>query len=230
MKKVRFWFLLLLLGFGSSAFSQSFPLRLTIDSFTTPLPDSLYLGSDYNYSIRIYNDSSAQFMDTLVFNYKIDTTSFGAPTLNGGLEYPVFIYDTIDPFSYIIVDITAHVDGPAFKAGPSVVVIWPVAPFSQNIYYVNPLIDSFIVFEPNGIADLEPGTFRLNYHAGNLYLFTDNINTVNRVRIYDMQGRAITEQLSPSNKIPFPPLQAGVYFVEVLCNNKRQVLRFQAYN
>ncbi len=230
MKKVRFWLLLLLLGFGLPAFSQTFPLRLTIDSFTAPLPDSLYMGSDYNFSIRIYNDSSAQFLDTLAFNYKIDTTNFAAPTLTGGLEYPAFIYDTIDPFSYIIVDVTAHVDGPAFKAGPSVVVIWPVAPFSQNIYYVNPLIDSFTVFDLTGIDDPQAGTLQLNYHNGNLYLFTEDNNTVNRVRIYDMQGRVITEQLSPSNKIPLPPLQAGLYFVEVLCNNKRQVLRFQAYN
>ncbi|MFN8287264.1 MAG: T9SS type A sorting domain-containing protein [Chitinophagales bacterium] len=228
MKKVRFWFLLTLLGLSLSGIAQSFHLRITSDSTSSsPLPDSLNLGSDYSFKIRIYNDTLFDFMDGLTLGYKVDTTNFSTPVLTGGLEYPLTITDTIHAFSYITVNMIAHVDGPAFKTGPSVVVIWPINSHN-DIYYLDPYIDSFTVFEANAVVDLEGSFIRLHYTKGALLLQSPEID-LKQVRIFDLQGRLIVEQKDPGSQVPLPPLQQGIYLAELLYNNQRKAVRFLAY-
>ncbi len=225
MKKVRNWGLALLLAlFAVPAFAQPFDVRITMND-TMALPDTVTLGSQYNFQVFLHNDSAFTFTDSLTLFYRIDTVNYISPSGSSGLEYSIIVADSIPANDSILVNITAHVTSPAFKVGPSVVVIWPVAPHHNLLFDT---LSKQIYVRDLGNDLQEPGQASLKMLVnGNILRFVQEADLpLKYVRIYDATGQLILQENAPSLEVQLPPLPAGIYFTEVYWNNRRHLFRF----
>ena len=214
----------------NTSFAQQ-RLRITVDSFST-IPSSVIMGDTFNFNVRIYNDSVFDYPAFVFFGYQIrpDTTKYNIPDSSSGIYYSGYT-DTIPAHGFILRTLRVNVSSPAFKAGPSVVVIWPIAPSTATL---TPAIAAdTIFFELNvdtllaGVNNPEDPGLRLFKGGNALRIEKGGEIQLRRVRIFDVLGQQILDSTNPADKIPLPWMNSGIYLVEVTYNNnRRKVFRF----
>ncbi len=190
-------------------------------------PASIDTGQSFVINVTVTNNDTATFIDTVDFGYYANGGTLGTGSNTGsGFSYQVK-NDTINPFDSIVKTLTAHVTNPAFLAGPSVVVIWPIA-FGQNII-ADSLRFNITVTVPNGnsIDELGDKRIRLILINDELQLLKDDGVQLKQLRVYDVLGNEILNKLNPTSNTALPPMNTGLYFAEVTYNNnQRRVFRF----
>lgn len=225
MKKVRNLTLALLLALCAlPAFAQPYGVRITIDS-AQALPDTLYIGSQYNFRVFLHNDSVTTFNDTVFLFYRIDTVNYVGPNGSSGLEYPLIASDSILPNDSVAVNIVAHVTSPAFKAGPSVVVIWPIAAH-HNLVFDTAVKSVTVVDLGNGIEEPGADNLQMLVTGNNLHFIRGTDLPLNYVRLFNASGQLLLQANNASDDMQLPPLPPGVYFVEAMFDNKHHLFRF----
>ena len=225
MKKVRNLALALLLAlFVAPAFAQPFGLRITMNG-NQALPDTLTLGSQYNFQVFLHNDSSFTFNDTVLLFYRIDTVNYISPNESSGLEYPLIAADSVLANDSVAINITAHVTSPAFKAGPSVVVIWPIAK-NHNLTFDTLIRHPFIRDLGNGVQQPDVSDLQMQVAGGTLRFLHDSNLPLMYVRIYNSSGQMVLQKNAPADEMQLPSLPAGVYFTEIGYDNRRHLFRF----
>ncbi len=124
--------------------------------------------------------------------------------------------------------ITVHVNGPKFTAGPSVVVIWPMTIATDSLS-----IGFEVTYHGLGVDETGDKEFRVFVNGNGLSIAVDNTTNgrneiqLRRVRISDINGRIISDQHNPSNNIPLPEMNTGIYFAEITYQqNQRKVFIF----
>lgn len=229
MKKIRHLILLLLCTALSAAALAQNTLRIEIiptgvDSFAVIKNGSL------PFTLRMYNDSTTDYVDTIGFNYSIDSAGVGAPVTytdtNGvsGLSYNI-VSDTIFGQDSIDVTITINAGEPRFKTGPSVVVIWPIR--SSNEIAGNNLTFIVNVLTPNGVEDPADIKLRVFMWEDKLFINRQPGIQLNQLKIYDIAGREIFSKQNPADVTTLPLNAHGVYIAEIMYgNNQRSTFRF----
>lgn len=207
-----------------SAFAQT-PLHIEFAAGPTP-PVSIDSGQIFSFNVKVRNDSSSVLRAAIEFGYYINDSLYIGSDSSSGFGYTSFI-DTIASGDTTIRTIFANVRGPAFKTGPSVVVIWPIATGNVQTYAKDSLYFNLAVTQPSSINDIEDNDVRLWLINKELWLVLRSGVIVSRVRIFDVQGKLIKEDLSPSNPIPMPSSSTGIYVAEVTYNqNRKKAFRF----
>jgi hypothetical protein len=225
MKKVRKLVLILVACWASLAgFSQG-GLYIVLED-TSAVPTVVVMDSSFTFSVVLRNVDTAAFSGSITFGYEIlhsDSTAYGGFSSDSstGFEYaPLFV--NLPGFGTQTVSITAHITLPAFKAGPSVVVIWPIASGAINH---NDLTFTLNVLSPAFIDGKQQ--VNLLRQSGNLYIERRGDIELRQVRIFDIQGRLLLDMPDPVGSVPLPDLQHGLYMVEVIYgNDRRKVFRF----
>lgn len=229
MKKIHHLILLLLCtALSAPAFAQN-TLRIEIiptgsDSFTVIKNSSL------PFTLRMHNDSTTHYVDTVTFNYSIDSAGIGAPITytdtNGvtGLSYNT-VTDTIFGQDSIDVTVTINAGEPRFKSGPSVVVIWPIR--SNGEITGNKLSFNINVLNPNGVEDPADVRLRAYIWEDKLLITRHPATQLKQLKIYDILGHEIFSKQNPADVTTLPLNAHGVYVAEIMYgNNQRNTFRF----
>lgn len=225
MKRVRNGLLLVVaLLFTQFLCAQRLSIQLTGG---TTFPDSAQLGGPSG-SIQVLinnTDTINGFTGDLTFLYSIngsgpDTSS----SIGAAIIFPTESNVVIAADSGIVRTINIDYTPARFSVGPSVVIIWPIAP---PAILVDSLIGQVTILPFLGIekmADNSPELYFANKHL----VIQDLNSALNRVRIFDIEGRLLIDnQLETSTILPLNGLRKGTYFAEVLYgDNRRKVLQF----
>lgn len=229
MKKIRHLILLLFCTALSAAALAQNTLRIEItpagvDSFAVIKNGSL------PFTLRMHNDSTTDYVDTINFNYSIDSAGVGAPVTytdtNGvsGLIYNI-VSDTIFGQDSIDITITINTGEPRFKTGPSVVVIWPIR--SSSEIAGNNLTFIVNVLTPNGVEAPPDIKLRAFMWEDKLFINRQPGIQLNQLKIYDIAGREIFSKQNPADVTTLPLYAHGVYIAEIIYgNNQRSTFRF----
>lgn len=219
MKRIAFVIIILCSAIWANA---QIALHIYKNDFT---PGSVTLGSSFSFNAIVRNDSNSIFNGQIGFGYYINA---GAVTTvsdtSSGLQFsasPAILNpgDTTTGSS-----ITVHVSGPQFIAGPSVVVIWPIA---TSGYALDSLVLHIQVLTPNNISTVDDDKVVAFVINNSLTIKSENEIRLRQVRIFDISGREIMDKQNPSNNITLPEMNTGVYFAEIIYNNnQRKVFRF----
>lgn len=216
----RTLYILLLLLSGSAVWAQ---VGLRIELANGPvIPSSADTGTSFSFNVKVINDSASTFQGSIGFNYSINGTTYTSADSASGINYTTES-DTLAGGDSVVKMITVIVKNPKFTVGPSVVVIWPVAFNADN---VNTLGFNLNVTTSDGmpIDDDRLGMY-INY--GHLYINNPTGLLLNRVRIYDLNGRLIQEEGYPYDGVPVSEYAAGFYIAELTyVNGKRKTFRF----
>ena len=202
----------------NAGFSQNH-LRIGLDSTFSLPPANIVLGDTFDFHVRVYNDSNSAYTGIIAYNWQIlpDTAVFNGPSNTSGIYYPFSGADSIPAHGFISRMFTAHVTNPAFKQGPSVVVIWPRSFFDASIVAADSLkfgltVDSLVA----GISENQGQTLNLHKQGNLLFIEKDTEIRLMRVRIFDVLGQQILDKQDPSNTVPLPYMNNGIYLVEIL--------------
>jgi hypothetical protein len=195
---------------------------------TTLSKDTLYYGDTLYINTYLVNHDLVDYNDNIGFGIKINDivnvnrSLFPNPYTNLGITIPAG--DSI-PLQLSVLITPAYLE-----VGPDILVVWPMAGDGSAAY--NNLSKQIVVLEPLGINDGGNGgpvhVFYINERV-----FIRNMepeNGINRVRIYDLEGRLLTEQVPDSGSVPFDHQQRGIYLIEVLCTDgTRRVAKLMVY-
>lgn len=225
MKTLR---LLIVLGISFFCLGLQAQSRLSIDSasFNNLFNQQQVIGGQDTGTLTIKNTGNTTFNDTLYLNIKVnDSTWTTGPGANNILQYNS-TYSTLAPGASVAMPVIVHYTGPAFMAGPSVVVIWPSA-FHPTAF--DTIAKQIVVQDTaTGVNDmnLKPLTaFVLN---GQLHIEGKDEIAFKCVRIFDISGAAVLtyNQLTTSIIIDVNKYATGTYLVEVtFADNKRQTFK-----
>lgn len=216
MKRIAFVIIILCSAVWANA---QMALHIYKNDFT---PGSVTLGSSFSFNAIVRNDSNSIFNGQIGFGYYINT---GAVTTvsdtSSGLQFtasPAILNpgDTTTGSS-----ITVHVSGPQFIAGPSVVVIWPIA---TSGYALDSLVLHIQVLTPNNISTVDDDKVMAFVINNSLIIKSENEIHLRQVRIFDISGREILSQTDPLRNIPLPQMESGIYLTEIVYNNNQRKL------
>lgn len=216
----RSLYILLLLLSGSALWAQA---GLRIELANGPvIPVSSDTGTSFSFNVKVINDSASTFQGSIGFNYSINGTTYTSADSASGINY-ITENDTLAGGDSVIKMITVNVKGPKFTVGPSVVVIWPVAFDADN---TNTLSFNLNVTTSDGVP-IDDDRLRMYVNYGHLYINNPTGLLLNRVRIYDLNGRLLAEKDYPYEGIPVSNYATGVYIAELTyVNGKRKTFRF----
>jgi hypothetical protein len=203
-------------------------IALHIELSGTPPPSSIDSGQTFSFDVSVRNDSAATFRGRIGFGYSIDGAQYIAfdSTLSG-FSYVSSIADSIRSGDSIIKTITGHVVGPAFKTGPSVVVIWPIAVSGAPVYAEDSLNFTITITLATSIDGIDDDRIKLWLINDKLWFQLAPEISISRVRMFDILGNEILDKPNPLNNITLPEMNKGVYMAEITYNNnQRKVFRF----
>jgi hypothetical protein len=225
MKRVRNGLLLIVaLIFTQFLSAQRLSLQLTGG---IAFPDSAQIGGPTD-SIQVLitnTDTINPYTGELYFWYSINgSVQDSSNALGAAISFQKENSVTIGPDSGIVRTIYIDYNPARFSVGPSVVIIWPIA---LPTILVDSLIGQVTIFPYLGIEKLADNSPEL-YWANKSLVIQDLNSKLNRVRIFDLEGRLLIDnQLETSTILPLNGLSRGTYFAEVLySNNRRKVLQF----
>lgn len=218
--------LLFITGFGQHK------LRIQVDSASI-IPSTVQEGDSFGFNVRVYNDSIFPYTGVLSFEWTVspDTMPHGGPSSTSGVDYSTPTTETIPAQGFLLKAIGVHVTPPAFKGGPSVVVIWPIAlDFTHGTLATAADSVVFTLQVDTLVAAIE-GTeghrIRLLKRGNLLCIEKDAEMQVRQVRILDILGQQILDRQNPPDNIPLPYMNTGIYLAEITYNNNlRKVFRF----
>ena len=225
MKTLRLLFLLAVLSVSGIAKAQdSLFVLQNIDTLFNP-PYSI--NDTTNILLPITNTSVSPFSGVINFSYTIyrigvDTiTYFGPHTL--GISFDTTIATVIPAHSQVTKLLHFNFSSQEFIAGPSVVVIWPIAPGAVAL---DSATASFTIL--SGISPV--GQDGLKAFMLGRQLIIESSDQLRDINIYDTRGALILRQeISTYATIPMQPFATGIYFAEVtLADNTHKV--FKIYN
>ncbi|MES2621412.1 MAG: T9SS type A sorting domain-containing protein [Bacteroidota bacterium] len=220
-KAIRTLFVLLACLLVHSGFSQN-ALRIQLAD-TSTIPPSADTATTFSFYVWVINDSAFEYTGQIGFGYKIDTTVYTTSNTTSGFGYTTST-DTIPPFDTIAKSITGYVRLPAFKTGPSVVVIWPIA---NGAVATDSLTFNILIGRPQGIEETDTERLQLWVMNSLLHIKRDAEIQLKQVRIYDLLGKEILNRQNPADNIPLPQTAKGIYLAEVIYNdNQRKLFRF----
>ena len=218
--------LLILIGscLLSAGFSQQ-PLRIQLANDSL-LQYNVDTGTSFSFNVWIINeDSSVAYTGPLGFAYSIDSVDYFNPNILSGFEFNV-AHEIILPHDTLTRNIIAHVSQPKFyKTGPSVVVIWPITTGDATVG--NSLQFTFNISIPTGIEQVGRDQLRLFTTNNLLWLIHGNEIQLHRLKIFNITGQQILERADPSDNVPLPDMDTGIYLAEITYNdNQRKTFRF----
>jgi hypothetical protein len=194
--------------------------------------DSLNSTDTLHFYVVTSNTSSPgnNFVGTLDYNMYNDTMNTGGNNL-----FPI-LQDSIDNITLApgdtvswnsMIQLNVHQN---CKSGINTVVIWPVArPGSPSpLPTVDSLRHDIFIIEPTGLRkSVQEGTFVVgpNPFSDRIDIICKGQNIVERVRILDMRGAVVYENLLPKKSwIETSMLAQGVYYVEIAFTDGRKTI------
>lgn len=196
-------------------------LGLRLDTSPPQTIDSL---QTFSFDVKVYNLDTAAFTGVVDFEYVSTNSGFqkqGSDSTSGFAYLANGV--TILPNDSIAKTLTGKVTGPVFLSGPSVVVIWPIAPNVRG----DSILFNLTVSLPNGVEEIGDKKIRLILINDELQLLKDDGVLLKQLRVYDVLGNEILNKLNPTTSTALPPMNTGLYFAEVTYNNnQRRVFRF----
>jgi hypothetical protein len=219
---------LTLIAFLCAAVLGAHAQRTLRMDFITTFPASIDSGQNAQSFVKVINADTGTYTGRLTYAYTINGIA-GSDNPTSGLDYDTTAIVVIAPGDSIIDSLTAHVFGPAFYSGPSVVVIWPIPVSGDDIRVYDTLKFDIAITQPTnetGIGEIIEGA--LYYNNGKIVLRQAGKNELMQVRIWNANGAEMyyTEG-EHAQYIQLPELPAGMYIAEaILSNNKRAILKF----
>ncbi|MBP6516537.1 MAG: T9SS type A sorting domain-containing protein [Chitinophagales bacterium] len=137
---------------------------------------------------------------------------------------------TLDPQEEIPALFTVKVDEQYFKAGPDIIVIWPMTTQPPKDSILIPII----IHQALGVEGLTKNKHYLSVNGNQLTIHsgvTAN-NDLKQVRIFDLAGQLLLQQSHDENNISIniDMLPRGMFICELLLNNnKRNTIKFLKY-
>ena len=219
----RYLLLLWLLSAATIGFSQN-SLRLNVITVSDSAPA---LGDEVLVFANLQNtDTSNTFTGIVNFEVANSFQNLSNSNIMGSPPYSG-TQITLEPQEEIPALFTVKVDEQYFKAGPDIIVIWPMA--------VMPPKDSvripFFIHLPAGIegfATLKP-TLITNGNQLTVMSGFQGKNTLKQVRIFDLTGQLVLTQSSEEKNIhiDIATLPRGLFICELSYdNNKPNVFKF----
>lgn len=212
-----------LLLVATTGFSQS-SLRLNVITVSDTAPA---LGDEILVFANLQNTDSTNAFSGVV-NFEVAN---GIQNLsnNNILSSPPYsgTQITLNPKEEIPALFTVKVDEQYFKAGPDIIVIWPITTLPPKDSIRIPItIHQALGIE--GLAQNKPHLFvsgnQLLIHTG----FNAN-NDLKQVRIFDLSGQLLLQHSSEEKNISIgiEEIPRGLFICELLySNNKRNVMKF----
>lgn len=222
MKRVSYLLLIFLLSAMSQSGSAQSMLHIELDTGSVN-PSSIALGDTFGVNVVIRNDGPNTVNNPIGFGYSNGSSSTTLSDSLSGVSFNL-ITDTIGVGNNVVTRIRVNVSGPFFLAGPSVVVIWPIAP---NALAKDSLVMHFVVENSVGINEPDDKNIRAFIWNNNLQVLKQGEIQLKRVRIYDILGKEILNQVNPADRTSLPDMAPGIYLAEITYNNnQRKVFRF----
>jgi hypothetical protein len=220
----RWLFLAVVLFTGGQAHSQAI---ISLGRLIVPIPSSIVVNSVQADSLYIYNTASGDtFQGTIAIYLKVnDSLPFTYDsTNNAGISFDNGNSFAILPTDSVLALVHIHFDSTEFAAGPSVVVIWPIAtpdPGTDPVRTGDTLTtDTITILETASISVPLPSGLKVYTQADQLFIQCSEPNALRHVRIFDVTGALVMEQdLSTSNSIPMGKYSDGIYLAELILNN-----------
>ena len=221
---MRRHYLLLIFGFLLSlqAIKAQNALRLSLFN-PSQIPANISIGDTFSFDVWVHNDSTIAYNDTVDFTCQIihgDTFTQTTPNITSGFYWDR-IPIPIPALDSVTFSITANVTPPAFKAGPSVVIIWPRALGVQGTG------TSHNIGTVLSINEASNDKLKFDIEQNTLFIYKQPEIVLNQLRLYDISGRLLFTKDNPEQNSPLPLYYHGTYIVEVVYNqSKRKVFRF----
>lgn len=225
MKRVYFLLSLLWGLLSLSANAQNVSLR--VDSILG-IPDTVYPGQVVSYSVVLKNNGFIPYQGPLQL------------AMDNGQGQIAYLYFSAAPVvvlpgsTYTVSGATVTIDSSFFRPGGNVVVVWPYT--SQLIQYTPKTFSTYVLNTFQGID--EPSlseTIRIYPNpASSIVHISNNYNTIERVRIFDLKGRVVfnkkydQENLVELNIDSWP---VGLYSIELFARDEKitkQLLKYRA--
>jgi hypothetical protein len=204
-----------------TAFAQSLHIRSDIGGFTT------VMDTTFMFDVEVRNDSTISVSGPLTFGYSIDDfntaiTYFGSDTSSGISYTPTSI--TLNQGNKDTITLTTTVKLPKFKAGPSVVVIWPIVPGASAVDSVK---FTFTALAPSGFNYITGNQLKAFILNNQLQIQANGDVALKQLRIYNVAGQQILNEISPANTTQLPAMPKGIYLAEISYgDNQRSIFRF----
>ncbi len=222
MKRVSYLLLIFLLSIMSQSGSAQNMLHIELDTGSVS-PATIALGDTFGVNVRIRNDGPNTNNSPIGFGYSNGTSSSTNSDSTSGVAFNP-VTDSIIVGNYTVTRLRVHVSGPFFMAGPSVVVIWPIA---TGALAKDSLVMQFVVENGVGINEPDDKNIRAFIWNNNLQVVKQGEIQLKRVRIYDILGKEVLNQLNPADRTSLPAMAPGIYLAEITYNNnQRKVFRF----
>lgn len=209
MKRVYFLLSLLWGLLSLSANAQNVSLR--VDSILG-IPDTVYPGQVVSYSVVLKNNGFIPYQGPLQL------------AMDNGQGQIAYLYFSAAPVvvlpgsTYTVSGATVTIDSSFFRPGGNVVVVWPYT--SQLIQYTPKTFSTYVLNTFQGVD--EPSlaeTIRIYPNpASSIVHISNNYNTIERVRIFDLKGRIVFSEHYDKEKnirLALEGLPTGLYSVEV---------------
>src|ERR1043165_6810907 len=200
MQKIRNLILILCIFlFAGSAQAQQPDLVISFDTAQGLPPSTISRYDNFNFGVKVRNDSLFNFKDTISFAYSINAGSiYVGPDFTSGFSFPLQ-NDSVPPGTSILRTIHVIVDSPQFMVGPSVVVIWPIIDQNANghhgdsLIFVMNVVDSVV----SGINDDNNVRMKLYVGENGLLLMHDAEINIHELKVVDVLGREILRMAEP---------------------------------
>lgn len=227
MLRTRRYILLIgLLWIAKFSCSQN-SLALTVVTVSDTAPA---LGDEILVFANLQNTDTSKVFSGIV-NFEIANTTqnlnnsniLSSPPYNG-------TQITLDPKEKIPALFTVKVDEQYFKAGPDIIVIWPLTTLPPTDSVRIPIT----IHQTLGVEGLTKNKHYLTVSGNVLSIHNagNANNDLKQVRIFDLSGQLLLQQNNDENNngVNIDTLPRGMFICELLYNNnKRSVLKFLKY-
>lgn len=225
MKRVYFLLSLLWGLLSLSANAQNVSLR--VDSILG-IPDTVYPGQVVSYSVVLKNNGFIPYQGPLQL------------AMDNGQGQIAYLYFSAAPVvvlpgsTYTVSGATVTIDSSFFRPGGNVVVVWPYT--SQLIQYTPKTFSTYVLNTFQGVD--EPSlaeTIRIYPNpASSIVHISNNYNTIERVRIFDLKGRVVfNKKYDQENfvELNIDSWPVGLYSIELFARDEKitkQLLKYRA--
>lgn len=215
-----------LLLIATTGFSQS-SLRLNVITVSDTAPA---LGDEILVFANLQNtDSTNSFSGVVSFEVANSIQNLSNKNILSSPPYSG-TQITLDPKEEIPALFTVKVDEQYFKAGPDIIVIWPMTTLPPKDSIRVPIT----IHQALGIEGFTKNKHYLTVNGNQLTIHcgvTAN-NDLKQVRIFDLAGQLLLQQCHDENNISIniDMLPRGMFICELLLNNnKRNTIKFLKY-
>lgn len=208
---------------AATSFSQS-SLRLNVITVSDTSPA---LGDEILVFANLQNtDSTNAFSGVVNFQVANDIQNLSNSNILSSPPYSG-TQITLDPKEEIPALFTVKVDEQYFKAGPDIIVIWPMTTLPPK----DSIRISITIHQALGIEGLTQNKYYLSVNGNQLTIHSrvNANNDLKQVRIFDLSGQLLLQQSSEEKNISIgiDELPRGLFICELLySNNKRNVMKF----